>query len=93
MQFAKSDEGYIDPLSAEVTGNNLLALCLEAVIFLSLNLILEIFMDENIPTSGKKSNNILNIENVTKYYKTLVSKFKAVDNLRYKEFLEFSTEN
>ena len=82
MQFAKSDEGYIDPLSAEVTGNNLLALCLEAVIFLSLNLILEIFMDENIPTSEKKSDNILRIENVTKYYKSLASKFKAVDNLR-----------
>ena len=65
-----------------MTGNNLLALCLEAVIFLSLNLILEIFMDENIPTSGSNSNNILSIENVTKYYRTLTSKFKAVDNLR-----------
>ena len=82
MQFAKSDEGYIEPLSAEVTGNNLLALCLEAVIFLSLNLILEIFMDENIPTSGKKSDNILSIEKVTKNYNSLASKFKAVDNLR-----------
>ena len=98
MQFAKSDEGYVDPLSAEVhyfnelnfkidklikvTGNNLLALCLEAVIFLSLNLILEIFMDENIPTSGSNSINILSIENVTKYYRTLTSKFKAVDKLR-----------
>ena len=65
-----------------MTGNNLLALCLEAVIFLSLNLILEIFMDENIPTSGSNSINILSIENVTNYYRTLTSKFKAVDNLR-----------
>ena len=65
-----------------MTGNNLLALFLEAVIFLSLNLILEIFMDENIPTSGSNSINILSIENVTKYYKTLTSKFKAVDKLR-----------
>ena len=82
MQFAKSDEGYIDPLSAEVTGNNLLALCAEALIFLCLNLILEIFMDEKKPTSGKKSEYVLSIENVSKYYKSWVSKFKAVDNLR-----------
>ena len=82
MQFAKSDEGYIDPLSAEVTGNNVLALSLEAVIFLALNLILEIFLDENIPTSDSKSSNILSIESVTKYYRTMTSKFKAVDNLR-----------
>merc|ERR550532_2805509 len=38
-------------------------------------------MDENIPTSGSNSINILSIENVTKFYRTLTSKFKAVDNL------------
>ena len=82
LQFAKSNEGYIDPLSADVTGKNLLALGLEAIIFLSLNLIMEVILDENIPTSENNSNKILSMENVTKYYRTLTSKFKAVENLR-----------
>ena len=40
-------------------------------------------MDENPPTDDEEqSENVLSIKNVTKFYKTLSTKFKAVDNLR-----------
>merc|ERR1719410_2634451 len=39
-------------------------------------------MDENPPTDNEgQSENVLVIKNVTKFYKTLSTKFKAVDNL------------
>ena len=83
-QYSDEDEGYVNPFSSEVLGRNLLALGLETLIFLVINFIIEIIMDESPPTVPQQSSgNILNVSNVTKYYKTLFSsKFKAVDSLR-----------
>ena len=82
-QFADKSEGYGNPYNSDVIGKNLLALGLETILFLLINFLLEIIMDENPPTDDEgQSENVLVIKNVTKFYKTLSTKFKAVDNLR-----------
>ena len=83
QQYSDDDEGYVNPFSSEVLGRNLLALGLETLFFLLINFIIEILMDESPPTvPSQPSGNILSVSNVTKYYRTISSKFKAVDSLR-----------
>ena len=83
QQYSDDDEGYVNPFSSEVLGRNLLALGLETLFFLVINFIIEILMDESPPTvPSQPFGNILSVSNVTKYYKTISSKFKAVDSLR-----------
>ena len=82
-QFADKSDGYGNPYGSDVIGKNLLALGLETVLFLLINFLLEMIIDENPPTDDEgQSENVLGIKNVTKFYKTLSTKFKAVDNLR-----------
>ena len=83
QQYSDDDEGYVNPFSSEVLGRNLLALGLETLFFLVINFIIEILMDESPPTvPSQPFGNILSVSNVTKYYRTISSKFKAVDSLR-----------
>ena len=78
-----TNDHYSDPFSSEVIGKNILALGIETLIFISLNFIIEMFTDDNPPTSKSNADgNILKLFAVTKYYRSFREKIKAVDNLR-----------
>ena len=73
----------VSPFDWTVIGRNLTVLATETVLFFLANLIWETAMDRRRPQQeGSKGDRpVLGIEGVTKLYRNLLSKFKAVDDL------------
>ena len=85
-QFSIDDDNnhYSNPYSSDVIGRNLMVMGLEALIFLALNILIELVIDEKPPVkmSLNSQNSILNLQNITKVYKNFREKFRAVNDLR-----------
>ena len=88
LQYDDSDRGYTDPFNYDVVGKCLMALGLETLVFHIVNILIELFLDDIPPFGSSSSASVLSLKSVSKIYKTLQSKFKAVDEIRY--LLHFS---
>ena len=84
MSEDEKNNHYSNPYSNDVIGKNLLAMGLEALIFIALNILIELIIDEKPPVNStlQSQNSILSLQSITKIYKSFREKFRAVNNLR-----------